>query len=97
GALVGILGASAIIRSVREGKLDTTAGELMDQPKVLARADEPLHDVVARMGMENVERCPVVAPDGSKRIVGFLSPSDLIRARFRAAEGAVERSDITLF
>jgi len=97
GALVGLLSGQAIITSVRDAKLDVTAGELMEQPPVVARADEPLHDVVARMAIENLDRCPVVAPDGSKRVVGFLSPADLVRARFRFQERGAEGSDITLF
>jgi len=96
GALLGLLRADAIVRSVRDGKLDTTAGELMEQAKVFARADEPLNDVVARLAMENIDRCPVL--DHSNRVVGFLSPADLVRARFRAAsDAAAERADITLF
>ena len=97
GTLLGLLGASAIIRSVREGKLNITAGELMEPAKVVARSDEPLHDVVARMAIENTDRCPVVAPDGSKRVIGFLSPADLIHARFRLQESGAEGTDITLF
>jgi len=96
GALLGVLRSEAIVRTVRDGKLDTTAGELMEQVKVFARAHEPLNDVVARLALENIDRCPVL--DNSNRVVGFLSPSDLVRARFRAAgEAATERTDITLF
>jgi len=84
GALLGLLGAAAIIKNIRDAKVEATAGELMD------RADELLHDV-------NVDRCPVVAADGSKHVVGFLSPADLVRARFRVAEAGAERADITLF
>jgi CIC family chloride channel protein len=97
GALIGVLGAAAIIRQVRDARLDVTAGELIEQPKVVAREDEPLHDVVARMAMENVDRCPVVAADGSRKVVGFLSPADLVRARFRQHEAGLVKADITLF
>ena len=97
GALLGLLGAAAIIKNIRDAKLEATAVGLMDQARVVARADELLHDVVARMAIENVDRCPVVAADGSKHVVGFLSPADLVRARFRVAEAGAERADITLF
>ena len=97
GGLVGVLTAPAIIRTVREGKLQTTAGELMEQPKVVARADEVMRDVIERMAVENVDHCPVVAADGSNRVVGFISPSDLIRVRFRRQAMSGERADITLF
>ena len=95
GSLLGILRGDAIVRTVRDGKLDTTAGELMEQAKVFARADEPLPDVVARLGMENIDRCPVL--DNANHVVGFLSPADLVRARFRVTETMGERADITLF
>jgi CIC family chloride channel protein len=97
GALAGILNAAAIIASVRESKLNTTVGELSEQPKVIARVDESLHDVVARMAMENVDRAPVIASDGSRRVVGFLSPSDIVKARLRSHGEATDRADITLF
>jgi chloride channel protein, CIC family len=96
GVLEGVLGAAAIVRNVRDAKFETSVGELMEQPQVVARADETLHDVIARMAVENVDRCPVVAADGSRRVVGFLSPADLVRARFRH-QGTSERADITLF
>src|SRR5205807_10633991 len=97
GALLGILSANAIIKNVRAARLDTTAGELMEQPKVIARIDELFHDVVARMAMESVDRCAVVAADGSRRVVGFLSPADVVRARLQRHEVGTERADITLF
>jgi predicted transcriptional regulator len=97
GSLIGILTAASIIRSVRDAKLETTVGELIEQPKVIARADESLHDVVARMALENVDRSVVLAADGSRRVVGFLSPSDIVSARLRRQGEAPERADITLF
>lgn len=98
GFLVGVLHAAAIIRNIHEGKLQVTVGELMEQPKVVAREDEVMRDVIERMAIENVDRCPVVTADGSKRVVGFVSPSDFVRVRFRRhGDEPGERSDITLF
>lgn len=93
GTLVGLLPARALARSVRTPDA-RTAGELMEPAKVVAKENEVLHDVVARMAVENIDRCPVVAADGSNRVVGFISPSDLVRARFARAAG--DREDITL-
>ena len=39
---------------------------------------EPVADVIARMRIQGIDRCPVV--DASGRVVGFLSPSDISRA-----------------
>ena len=94
GALVGILPARAIVANLRSANATVTAGEMMEQPKVVAKTNEILHDVIGRMAVENTDRCPVVAADGSNRVVGFITPSDLVRARF--AQTVDEREDITL-
>lgn len=95
GDLLGVLPARAIARNLRAENERMTAGEMMEAPRVVARANEILHDVIARMAVEKVDRCPVVAGDGTNVVVGFLSPADLVRARI-AQQADSEREDISL-
>jgi CBS-domain-containing membrane protein len=75
---------SAVARHVRQATAGGTAGELMRQVTLIAHADELVHDLLSRMARAGVERCPVVGADDV--LAGFISPSDLVRARFRRVE-----------
>ena len=57
-------------------------GEGIEQPLLVANADDEVIDIVARMRMAGVDRCPVI-DRATRRVVGFLSPSDILRARMR--------------
>ncbi len=70
-----------------------TVREVMDKPKLVATADDEVIEVVRRMQMNGVDRCPVVDGDVTNRLVGFLSPSDILRARI--AHARVSEDDVT--
>ncbi|MBV8572765.1 MAG: chloride channel protein [Acidobacteriaceae bacterium] len=53
---------------------------------VVAYADEPLKIVVHRMVESGFTRMPVVANDGSNRLLGMISLQDLLQARSRNLE-----------
>jgi len=55
----------------------------IEYPEVIAVADERLLDVIERMQFYDVERCVVIADRATRRVVGFLSPLDILRARMR--------------
>jgi chloride channel protein, CIC family len=95
GRLAGVLRREAIDGAAREGNIETPVRELVEQPKLVARADESVLDVVARMRMQRVDRCPVV--DAASRVVGFLSPSDILRARIEHSAHAAEDGGFELF
>jgi CIC family chloride channel protein len=57
----------------------------IEQPALVANADDEVIDIVARMRMAGVDRCPVI-DRATRRVVGFLSPSDILRARIRFTE-----------
>jgi len=78
GRLVGVLRRGA-------GKPETVVSEVMEQPRLVANADDVVIDVVARMRMAGVDRCPVI-DRATRRVVGFLSPSDILRVRMRFSE-----------
>jgi CIC family chloride channel protein len=82
GKLAGLLARDAIHRSDPA----TPVRDVMDAAALIAKSNETVIDVVARMRMQRVDRCPVV--DASQRVVGFLSPSDILRARLaQSGEG----------
>ncbi|HUP60219.1 MAG TPA: chloride channel protein [Thermoanaerobaculia bacterium] len=81
GRLAGLLFGDDIARCVRQQRLDATVEDLRQPHLIAAREDEAVRDLLDRMAATAVDRCPVVDANGT--VVGFVSPSDLMRARFR--------------
>jgi CIC family chloride channel protein len=84
GLLLGVIEGASLAERVRNSTLDATASDIMRKVSLVARPDELVHDVLTRMAAAGVERCPVVGDDNT--LAGFLSPSDLVRARFRRTD-----------
>jgi len=78
GRLSGVLRRGA-------AKPETLVRDAMEQPLLVAHADDEVIDVVERMRIAGVDRCPVI-DRATRRVVGFLSPSDILRARMRLSE-----------
>ena len=87
GALSGVVASDAIDEAVREGRGDAPVSSIL-QPgsPVVGREDESVRALVSRMAAAGVSRCPVIAADGSGRLVGFVTPHDLLEARIRRIE-----------
>ncbi|MBI2215153.1 MAG: chloride channel protein [Acidobacteria bacterium] len=81
GRVLGMLSGDEIARSFRAGLFESPIAEMLAPPPMVARMDEALHDVLDRMAQRGAERCLVV--DVEERVQGTISPSDLVRARFR--------------
>ncbi len=79
GRLAGVVTREAIDSAAVAGRLDEAVRDLVEQPKLVARDTDLVVDLVKQMQIRSVDRCPVV--DATQRVVGFLSPSDLLRAR----------------
>jgi chloride channel protein, CIC family len=87
--LVGQLTGDRVAEAVRAEQSDATVADLMAPTLIAARATDTVHDLLGRMHATGVDRCPVV--DGAGVVVGFVSPSDLVRARLhRQAEAGDE-------
>jgi chloride channel protein, CIC family len=79
GTLVGLLPVQEMEKNVDE---KVTAH--MHVAAYVARADDEVLDVIRDMGDNDVYHCAVV--DDARRVIGFLSPSDLLRARMKRSE-----------
>jgi CIC family chloride channel protein len=90
--LDGIISRQTIDDATRSGRERERVDEAVEEPKLLATADTLLLDVVQQMKLRGVDRCPVVDAHKTRRVVGFLSPSDVLRARMRQAAVANDDS-----
>lgn len=81
GRLTGLMEGDDIARCVRQQRFSGTVEDLRQPHLIAAREDEAVRDLLDRMASTSVDRCPVVDANGT--VVGFVSPSDLMRARFR--------------
>src|SRR4029079_11164509 len=51
---------------------------------VVARTTDDVRDLIRRLAKEGVDRCPVTDEEG--RVVGFVSPADVLRVRMATLE-----------
>jgi chloride channel protein, CIC family len=96
GRLVGIITRKTVDKAYEKAR-GVLVHEVMEPPALIAVADEELLEIVRRMQMGGIDRCPVVEADGTSRLVGFLSPSDILRARIAHARVSEDEVDFELF
>jgi len=82
GLLVGLITVTDLARA-REG---ATVGEVMTRQPTTAIPATPVSQVVVRMAALDVGRVPIVADDGTGRLVGVFRREDVVRA-YRIALG----------
>jgi len=66
GKLEGIVRRDALEQAARDGAMEQSVTDIIEQPRLVAIASEEIVEVVRRMQIEGVDRC----------VVGFLSPGD---------------------
>jgi len=84
--VVGLLPLSSI-----DAGSSSPVAVFMQTPLALARDDETVIDAIRRMASSGVDRCAVVSGDG--RLAGFLSPSDILRARMAHSAAPADGHD----
>jgi chloride channel protein, CIC family len=94
GTLVAVVPRSAIDQAMGEGRADESIAALAEEPKLVALAGDLVIDIVHRMHERGVDRCPVIDSDRSRRVIGFLSPSDILRIRMRRGAPATEEFEL---
>jgi chloride channel protein, CIC family len=90
--LLGIVSREALEAAPPESAPQMVVREVMERPKLVAAVSDDLISVVSRMRLNGVDRCPVVDDNTNNRLVGFLSPSDILRARQQASKPEHESS-----
>jgi len=79
GALAGVLSREVMERAPGE----QSVRESLERPALIAVASEPVIELVRRMQLSGADRAPVIADEQTRKVVGFVSPADLLRARLR--------------
>jgi CBS domain-containing protein len=96
GRLVGVLTRGDIRARVERGgtaALQRPLGELVRQETVEAFPDEPLRVLVYRMAEKGITRMPVVERS-TRKLLGLISLSDLLKARTRHLEEERRREQV---
>jgi CBS domain-containing protein len=84
GLLAGILTRNDLLRALETPRADTaTLLEIGNASVVVAYQDESVHEAVARMLSHNIGRLVVVDRENAKKIVGYVSRTNLLATRFR--------------
>jgi len=82
--LLGVLTRNDVRRALTDHSNDSssiTLGELARPNPVEAHPEEPLRIIVNRMADTGITRFPVVQNDGTRKLVGMVALSDLLKAR----------------
>ena len=91
GSLIGVLSRETLARGLTEEGAPRLVRDVAEEPKLVATAAESVIDVVEQMEVHGVDRCPVIDDAVSRKVVGFLSPSDILRVRMRRSRRDPER------
>jgi CBS domain-containing protein len=86
--LVGVVTRTQLETAVHTGCGATPVGELGIRKPIVTHSDETLRVVATRMAGNEVDKMPVVARDGSGRIVGMISLTMLLAGRLKDLQEA---------
>lgn len=85
GRLVGIITNADVRKTLAEGKFEATCRDVETQKPIVATPYQSLEEALEKMAIAGIGRLPVVAEDDPRKLVGFLSRRDIIRAFRRKA------------
>ena len=91
GRLTGVVSREKLVAGLTEEGANQRVRDVAEEPKLVATAADSVIDVVEQMEVHGVDRCPIVDDLMSRRVVGFLSPSDILRVRMQRSRRAPER------
>ena len=86
--LVGVVTRTQLETAAHTGRGSTAVGDLGIREPVVTHPDETLRVIATRMAGHEVDKMPVVARDGSGRIVGMISLTMLLAGRLKDLQEA---------
>ena len=83
GALVGIITRGDVLRALQESasRADVAVDDICSKNLVVAFPGEPVNEAAERMLHHDLGRLLVVDPEDPAKLLGYLGPSEIIRAR----------------
>jgi H+/Cl- antiporter ClcA len=94
GALVGMLDREAITESARATSAQTVGDLFGVNLPIMALADETCRSLATRLAVHKLERLPVVSDARSRRLIGIVSRSDLIKPALSLHAEELERQTV---
>jgi len=89
--LRGIITRGDLVKALRENRTDQTVLEIGATELFVTNPHETVREALSRMLINNIGRLPVVNPDDSTQIVGYLSRANIMAAHMKQLK---EESDI---
>jgi H+/Cl- antiporter ClcA len=83
GQLAGIITRGDVIRAAETAGPNAVVLDYATTKLVVARPEETLHEAITRLLQNDVGRLPVVACENPKNLVGYLSRSAILSARWK--------------
>jgi CIC family chloride channel protein len=83
--ITGIITHADVRRALSEGKRRHPCREVETQRLIVAHPTETLEDALEKMAIAEIGHLPVVSEEDPRRLMGFLSRGDIIRAYQRKA------------
>lgn len=94
GHLCGIISRSDLMDLSDEDLERLTVSQAGTPDVVVAHPDEALHDALAKMLTFDIGHLPVVEKSAQRRVVGFLTRSDILKARHRRMAAELHRERV---
>jgi CIC family chloride channel protein len=86
GRFVGVVSADSIDSAARNDELEEPVASRIEPTEMVMRESDSVDAMIQKMTELGLEHCPVLSSDGQDRVVGFVSPRDILRARIREGE-----------
>lgn len=97
GRFLGVLSRDAIENAARDDETGGAVRDKIEQPRLVAVASELVIELVRRMQMSGADRSPVIDGEQSRKVVGFVSPTDILRVRMRHQTSSEKESPFEIF